>query len=75
MFDAIHDLVFHGGGGFLHSEVYNMPVWMRTFHIDRINQHNRKQEEEMEKQRGQSELYENKRIQRPNIKPSSTFNV
>tara|TARA_R110001592_G_scaffold140334_2_gene361286 strand:+ start:1085 stop:1312 length:228 start_codon:yes stop_codon:yes gene_type:complete len=75
MFDAIHDLVFHGGGGFIHSEVYNMPVWMRTFHIDRINQHNRKQEEAMEKQRGQSELDENKRIQRPNIKPSSTFNI
>jgi|TARA_B100000287_G_scaffold60670_1_gene53033 hypothetical protein len=74
MFDAIHDLVFHGGGGFIHSEVYNMPVWMRTFHIDRINQHNKKQQEEIEKQRGQSELHENKVIHRPNISPSSTFN-
>ena len=74
MLAAIHDLVFHGGGGFIHSEVYNMPVWMRTFHIDRINQHNKKQQEEIEKQRGQSELHENKRIQRPNISPSSTFN-
>ena len=75
MFDAIHDLVFHGGGGFLHSEVYNMPVWMRTFHIDRINKHNQEQQEEMDKQRGTSELDENKKIHRPNIKPSSTFNI
>ena len=74
MFDAIHDLVFHGGGGFLHSEVYNMPVWMRTFHIDRINKHNQKQQEEIDKQRGTSELDEDKKIHRPNIKPSSTYN-
>ena len=74
MFDAIHDLVFHGNGGFIHSEVYNMPVWMRTFHIDRINQHNKKQEELAKEQRGQSELREDRKIQRPNIKPSTTYN-
>ena len=47
---------------------------MRRFHIQKINEYNKKQQEEIEKQRGQSELHENKRIQRPNISPSSTFN-
>jgi|TARA_B110000908_G_C9919121_1_gene298840 hypothetical protein len=74
MFNQIHDLIFHGGGGFIHSEVYNMPVWMRNYHIDRINQHNKKQQEEYDKANGQEELNENSKIQRPNISPSSTFN-
>ena len=42
LFSQIHDLVYHGGGGFIHSEVYNMPIWMRLFHISRINEHNKK---------------------------------
>ena len=35
----MHDLVYHGGGGFIHSEVYNMPTWLRRFHIQKINEH------------------------------------
>jgi hypothetical protein len=35
----IHDLVFHGNGGFTHERVYHMPVWLRRFHIRKINQH------------------------------------
>ena len=47
---------------------------MRNYHIDRINQHNKKQQEEYDKANGQEELNENSKIQRPNISPSSTFN-
>ena len=39
VFTQIHDLVYHGGGGFLHSEVYNMPIWMRRYHIQKINEY------------------------------------
>ena len=35
LFSQIHDLVYHGGGGFIHSDVYNMPVWLRIFHINK----------------------------------------
>ena len=49
LFTQIHDLVFHGGGGFKHSEVYNMPIWMRRFHIKKINEFNETQKEEIEK--------------------------
>ena len=49
LFTQIHDLVFHGGGGFQHLEVYNMPIWLRKFHIQKINEHNKKQREELEK--------------------------
>jgi hypothetical protein len=66
--------VYHGGGGFIHSEVYNMPIWMRRFHIQKINQYSKKQNEEIEKAKGQSNIGDGQ-IQRPNINPSSTYNI
>ena len=74
LFTQIHDLVYHGGGGFIHSEVYNMPVWMRRYHIQKINEYNKKQQEEAEKQQGKSHVGDGK-LSRPNINPSSTYNL
>ena len=74
LFTQIHDLVFHGGGGFIHSEVYNMPIWMRRYHIQKINEYNRKQQEEIDKQKGKSNVGDGK-PSRPNINPSSTYNL
>jgi hypothetical protein len=65
--------VFHGGGGFKHSEVYNMPIWMRMFHINKISEWNKKQQEEIEKQNKQSSPPPNKTVG-PNVNPSSTYN-
>jgi len=70
----MHDLVYHGGGGFIHSEIYNMPIWMRRFHIGKINEFHKKQKTEREKQQGQSNLGDGK-ISRPNVNPSSIFNI
>ena len=72
LFTQIHDLVYHGGGGFIHSEVYNMPIWMRKFHIQKINEFNKKQQEAREKQAKQQSNTNS--IAKPNIKPSSTYN-
>ena len=69
----MHDLVYHGGGGFIHSEVYNMPTWLRRFHIQKINEHVKKQNKEMEDaQQGKSNSSNVARG--PNITPSSTYN-
>ena len=68
----MHDLVFHGGGGFQYYDVYNMPLWLRRFHIRKINEYNEKQKEEIEKQK-QSPKSNNK-VHGPNIKPSSIYN-
>ena len=65
--------MYHGGGGFIHSEVYNMPIWMRRFHIQKISEFNKKQEEELKKRKRKSNVGDNK-ISKPNIKPSSTYN-
>jgi len=74
LFTQIHDLVYHGGGGFIHSEVYNMPIWMRQYHIKKINEYLVKQQEEVKKQKGQSNVGDNK-LSRPNINPSSIYNL
>ena len=72
LYTEIHDLVFHGGGGFIHSEVYNMPVWLRRYHIDRINEYNKKQQEEIEKAQGRSNIGDGE-ISRPNVNPSQFY--
>jgi len=71
----VHDLVYHGGGGFIHSEVYNMPTWMRRFHINKINEHVKKENEQMEKAQGNATNPNPSNIARgPNVTPSSTYN-
>ena len=65
--------MYHGGGGFKHEEVYNMPTWMRTYHIEKINEYNKQQEKEMEEAQGTPSMGNNDKIHRPNINPSSTY--
>ena len=74
VFTQIHDLVYHGGGGFIHSEIYNMPIWMRRYHIQKINEYNKKQNEKIEEaKKGNSSSTSNGPVG-PNINPSSTYN-
>jgi hypothetical protein len=74
LFSQIHDLVYHGGGGFIHSEIYNMPVWLRRFHITKINEHVEKQNKEQRKAQGNEQVGDDKKVLGPNINPSSTYN-
>jgi hypothetical protein len=74
LFSQIHDLVYHGGGGFIHSEIYNMPVWLRRFHITKINEHVEKQNQEQRKAQGNEQVGDDKKVLGPNINPSSTYN-
>ena len=46
---------------------------MRSFHINKINDHIKKQNEEQAKAEGRSNMGDDK-IQSPNINPSSTYN-
>ena len=69
----MHDLVYHGGGGFIHSEVYNMPIWMRLFHIKKINQYLKEEAEQREKAAKKDSVPLSKKISGPNIQPSSVY--
>ena len=70
----MHDLVYHGGGGFLHSEVYNMPVWLRKFHSSKINEFLKDKNKRIEEAQGNSNIGDDKKVLGPNITPTSDFN-
>ena len=74
MFSQIHDIVFHGNGGFDWDTVYNMPLWLRKFTFNKIKEHFDKQNEENEKQRNMLINQQNskKELARPDIAPTYT---
>jgi len=37
LFKQIHEIVFHGKGGYDWHTVYNMPIWLRKFTFHEIN--------------------------------------
>ena len=52
-----------------------MPIWLRKFHISKINEWNLQQKEEMEKAKKKNNVPSNN-LQGPNIPPpSSVYNV
>tara|TARA_R100000951_G_C2551044_1_gene152457 strand:- start:69 stop:335 length:267 start_codon:yes stop_codon:yes gene_type:complete len=36
IYTTIHEIVFHGKGGYSWSEVYNMPIWLRKFTFNKL---------------------------------------
>jgi len=69
----VHDLVFHGGGGFQYTEVYNMPIWLRTFHINKISEFNTAENNKINKH-NKGKNPDQTKIHSPNINPSNTYN-
>jgi hypothetical protein len=39
LFTQIHDIIFHGNGGFDWDTVYNMPIWLRKFTFYKMKEH------------------------------------
>ena len=74
IFQQIHDLVYHGGGGFIHSEVYNMPIWMRQYHLKTINKFLKDQAEEQKQYNDQIRQDNSNKVVGPNVNPSSEYN-
>jgi len=68
MFSQIHEIVFHGNGGYDWETIYNMPLWLRRFTYEKIKEHFEKQKEEADKAKNQSTNTNKSEIARPNIK-------
>ena len=51
IFKQIHEIVFHGNGGYSWNDVYNMPIWLRKFTFHQIKQYYEKQSENNKKQK------------------------
>jgi hypothetical protein len=39
VFKQIHQIVFHGKGGYDWETIYNMPIWLRRFTFNEIHQY------------------------------------
>tara|TARA_R110001592_G_scaffold99985_3_gene284257 strand:+ start:682 stop:987 length:306 start_codon:yes stop_codon:yes gene_type:complete len=39
IFQQVHQIVFHGKGGYDWHTVYNMPIWLRHFTFNEIQKH------------------------------------
>ncbi len=39
LFTQIHEIVFHGQGGYDWETVYNMPIWLRKFTFHKMKTH------------------------------------
>jgi len=53
LFTQIHEIIFHGKGGYDYETVYNMPIWLRNFTFESIKKYydeqNQSDEDNMEK--------------------------
>ena len=47
LFTQIHNIVYHGNGGYDFGTVYNMPIWLRKFVFKEIDDYNKKLTKQM----------------------------
>ena len=38
IFSQIHEIVFHGKGGYDWDTIYNMPIWLRKFTFNKVKE-------------------------------------
>jgi hypothetical protein len=48
LFNQIHQIVFHGKGGYDWHTVYNMPVWLRRWTFNEIKTHYEEEKDAVE---------------------------
>ena len=50
VYSMIHEIVFNGQGGYSWADVYQMPIWLRTFTFNKLKDHYKKQNEKQKVQ-------------------------
>ena len=68
VFKQIHEICFHGQGGYDWDTVYNMPIWLRKFTFNEINNYYKEQDKAVKSQSKDS----NKKTM---INPDGTINT
>jgi hypothetical protein len=46
LFTQIHEICFHGQGGYDWNTIYNMPIWLRKFTFNKLQEYHTKQTEQ-----------------------------
>ena len=70
LFQQIHEIVFHGNGGYDWNTVYNMPIWLRKWTFQTLKEHYEEQNDAQKKAYDKSSNKKRGELARPNIKPS-----
>jgi hypothetical protein len=65
VFTQIHEIVFHGKGGFDYDTVYNMPIWLRNFTFQKLQDHFEKEKAEYDKINKKSQTMKGGKIKKP----------
>ena len=74
IFKKIHEIVFHGKGGYDYSTIYNMPIWLRKFTFKEINDFYEAEQATMKNEQspGKSSLIDSEgKINTPQFKQAS----
>ncbi len=75
IFTQIHEIVFHGKGGYDWNTVYNMPIWLRRFTFSKIHSFYTEEKETLEKKSSggkQTVINSDGTIKTPNLFPKSS---
>jgi hypothetical protein len=48
IFTQIHEICFHGQGGYDWNTIYNMPIWLRKFTFNKLQEHYKNEKEQIE---------------------------
>ena len=51
VFTQIHEIVFHGRGGYSWETVYSMPLWLRKFTFHKLKEYYKEEKQAAEKAR------------------------
>lgn len=54
LFNQIHEIVFHGKGGYDYLTIYNMPIWLRNFTFNKMREFYDKEAAQAKKAQGGS---------------------
>ena len=71
--EEVHDLAYHGQGGFPISEVWDLPIPYRRYHIRMINKFQQQRQEEIENLKGNKPAA--KSVEKPNIPKKPTYST
>lgn len=70
IFNQIHEIVFHGQGGYSYDVIYNMPIWLRNYTFNKLKEYyhqstNTKNEDSWTQGSVKEEASKNKKVQVP----------
>jgi len=82
LFTQIHQIIFHGKGGYDWSTIYNMPIWLRKFTFKEIKDFYEEEKKQMENAKSgnsQTVIDNDGKVKSPEflkgVKPKTSYNT